>query len=97
MYLFYFSFNFILGLGILFVCMNTVCTPGACRGQKKALDPLKEKTQRVMGHHRGAGNRIQVLLQKQQVFLTPSPGSLCCEGHWRSEGVKQVLAQPASH
>ena len=60
----------------LCVCIHS-CVPGACRGQKRALDPLELELGVAVRHYVGTGNPC--LLQKQQLLLTTeqSPSSGC--------------------
>lgn len=44
-------------VGFLPVCMCTIWMPGTFRGQKRPLDPLEMKFQRVVSSHIGGGNR----------------------------------------
>ena len=37
------------------ICLCTMCMPGACRGQKRALDSLELELQRTVHYHLGAG------------------------------------------
>ena len=45
-------------------CMYAMCVPGACRGQKKALDLLELELRMVVSHHVGAGNEILVFCKR---------------------------------
>lgn len=57
---------FILILNNIYECISIcdyvyVAAGGACRGQKRALDPLGLELQAVVGHHMwGSGNRTWV-------------------------------------
>ena len=42
--------HFVLGVFSLDVCMCTMCMPGACRSQKRALDPLGLELQTVINY-----------------------------------------------
>lgn len=48
-------------LAWIYVCMCTTCVPGAVESQRRALDALKLKLQRVLSLFVGAGNRTCVL------------------------------------
>lgn len=49
------------------LCMSAICLPGACRGQRRALDSLEmELTDSYEPHHVGAG----MVLEEQPVLLT---------------------------
>lgn len=37
-------------------CMHTVCIPGTCGGQERALDSLALELDVVRSHHVGVGN-----------------------------------------
>ena len=56
----------VLLVSCLPICMCTVCEPGACRGQKGALDPQELELQMVGGCHVGAENQTQVLWKSSQ-------------------------------
>jgi hypothetical protein len=43
--------------------------PGAHRGQKRVLDPLKPELQMTVSHHVGAGNKIRILSKNSQCSL----------------------------
>ena len=57
-------------LALLVFClpvrMCTMYEPGACRGQKGALDPQEPELQMLVSCHVGAENQIQVLWKSSQ-------------------------------
>lgn len=57
--------------GILHACTSVYacCMSVAQRGHKKALDPLKEELQVVVGHHVSAGNQTRVLCESSRHSL----------------------------
>lgn len=50
------------------LCMPTFCVPGVQKDQKKVLDPLQMKLQRVVTHHVCAGNWTPVLWKSRLYF-----------------------------
>jgi hypothetical protein len=53
----YLNFILCVWLFCLHVCLCTTCMPCACRGQKRASDPLEVELKTVGRHHVGAGNQ----------------------------------------
>lgn len=53
-------------MSFLHTPVYTTCTSGACRGQKRASDPLELKLRMVVSHQVGAGNRTQVLCKSNK-------------------------------
>lgn len=53
---FLFHLFYILCLSVLPKCMCTMCVPGTCEGQKRALDPPELELRMVMHNHVKVGN-----------------------------------------
>jgi hypothetical protein len=51
----------VINMGILHSCMCTLYMPGTHTAQKKTLDSPELELQKVVSHHEGARNCIQVL------------------------------------
>lgn len=52
--------SYVFGRGLyLYLC--TMCILGACRGQKRAFDPLRLELGMVMSNHVGARSQSQFL------------------------------------
>lgn len=57
------------------ICMCTICMLGACRDQKRTLDPLESELQTILSHPIHPGNQALCLLQGsvvQATFLSSS-------------------------
>lgn len=46
--------------------MCAMCMPGACRGQKMALDSMAPELLMTMSHQMGAGNKSWVLYKSSK-------------------------------
>lgn len=50
----------------MYMCMCTICMPGAHRSHKQALDPMELELGMVWSHHVSPGDQIQVLCKSSK-------------------------------
>ena len=63
----------------MYICLCATYMPGACRGQKKASDPMQLKLQTAVSCHTGAGSRTQALCKSSK--YSNLLGAFSCSGN----------------